>query len=199
MQSCRKILEAKSIQIELTKIGTVAVYIDEFKYSSHTNKHNGWAERKTRIPQTISREFSSKLYNWVLFQRNTWSDGITTTFNSEKFVYFLKRITILLMIARLSFDIAARFTLQKKCRIIWETIIFDWLRSQLIVKSANVWEKLILIIKSRVRMEERKGKVANMQMFKKFIDSIKFWELQKWISESFKESSELIHKIIIPD
>ena len=200
LQSCRKMIEATSIQIELAKRDTVAVYIDEFKYSSHTNKHYGWAERgrpryRKLFPGSFQASFmiafSSKEIHGVM--------ATTKTFNSEKFVYFLKMLTK-------SINDSYAF-IWDNCKIHVSKEVQDYLGNNklwLITIPAycpfvNAWEKLILIIKSRVRMEERKGKVVNLQMFKKFIDSIKSWELQKWISESFKESSELIHKIIIPD
>ena len=133
------------------------------------------------------------------FQRNTWSDSNYESFNSEKFVYFLKRLTKSINDSyAFIWDNCKIQALKEVQDYLWNNKL--WLITiQAYYPFVNTWEKLILIIKSRVRIEERKSKVVNQQMFKKFIDSIKSWELQKGISESFKESSELIHKIIIPD
>ena len=54
------------------------------------------------------------------------------------------------------------------------------------------WEKLILIIKNRVKILERKGTEINFRDFKKIIYNLVIKEIEEWIAKSRTDSLSLV-------
>ena len=58
--------------------------------------------------------------------------------------------------------------------------------------TVNAWEKLILNIKSRVRKIEGEGLEITLMTFKRWFDSIGLIEFQRWVTESFLDTLNIL-------
>ena len=195
MQSTRKMLDAVAIQIIMRDQGVSVIYIDKFKFSWHTSKHYDWAQKRKPGYYTLSP--GSFQATFMIAFSAKWIYGVLATnetFNSENFICYLKTI---------------HNYADKEFVVIWDNSKVHVAKhvQEYLYKSKvwaitippywpfiNAWEKLILIIKNRVRKNERKGINISLQTFKKMIDEISEDELRSWITESFIYTFRIIQK-----
>ena len=189
----QKLIEAAAIQIKLSQQGVIWIFIDEFKYSSHTNHCYGWTKRgETGYCRTKPNQFQA---SFIVAMSSTKIHGITATtktFNSEKFKYFLRELVS---------------NTKENYALIWDNArihvsnnIQEFLKEQrlcLITIPAyspvlNAAEKIILNIKSRIRKNEREGKIVSLVAIRRIIDSISQAELKGWIKASFQDTYNLL-------
>ena len=155
----RKMLEAALLQQKLNEEKVTVIYVDEFKFSWHSSAHYGWSLKgRSGYRGVTPGKFQATFM--VAFSKTKIQGIIATThtFNSNIFRYFLHQLS-----STLSEDyaliwdnskihtakIVQDFAIERKLTII--TIPAYW-------PFVNAWEKLILIIKSKVRRIEREGK-----------------------------------------
>ena len=193
IQNKRKMLEAASIQIELFQKEVLVIYLDEFKFSCHSNKHYGWT-RKGESGHFKLTPWSFQASFMIAFSHKKIHGVMATnkTFNSIKFIYFLRQ-----MIQKL----------EESYAIIWDNskIHVSKAVSEFLVNQqlwlitippyspfVNSWEKLILLIKSRMRRKEREGRNISLRTFKNWMNEIKKDELNGWIKANLKETLDLV-------
>ena len=191
----RKIAESLNIQATLCLRGIDIIYWDEFKFSWHTSKHYGWAPRgRWGYKQLIPGKFQATFMLAFSVKKIYGVMATIGTFNAQKFIYFLSKIAS---------------TAQDKYAVIWDNSkvhvaseVKKYLREQeLWIISippywpyVNAWEKLILIIKQRIRMIERTGREINLRVFKQWIDRLNAEELEEWAKQSTFEALNIICK-----
>ena len=111
----------------------------------------------------------------------------THTFNSNIFRYFLHQLSLIL-----SEDYVL---IWDKSKIHTAKIVQDFaIEHKLMITTIsaywpfiNSWDKLILIIKSKVRRIEREGKEISLSTFMKIVIKIESIQLEWWLVASFKE------------
>ena len=61
----------------------------------------------------------------------------------------------------------------------------------------NPWEKLILKIKSSIKMSQRNGKLISLRSFKAVVDRFDIIAMRNWIRESREETFNYIKTYVV--
>ena len=171
------------------------MFIDEFLYSSHSNKQYGWCNKsENSIYYAPIDTFKMSFIVWFSKVCIYGVMGTNQTFDSNMFLQFLIEIK-----ENLHSDwvfIADNASIHKTNQI------KEYLenKKQLLITIPsyspwlNPWEHLIRSIKSKIRMKQKNNKIITLSLIKSIIDEFDKCDLKKLQISSIKETLNFINQ-----
>ena len=154
--------------MRLAQQKTTIIYVVGFEYSSHASNLYGWVKReRTGDRRVMQNHFQASFMIAISANKIHGVAATTKTYNSKKFIYLLSKLVS---------------NTDEKYALIWDNakihiskLVQKFLRDHklwMITIPAyspvvNAAEKIILIIKSRIRKYERSGGRVTLQTFSK--------------------------------
>ena len=170
------------------------IFIDEFKYSAHSEKQYGWVKRDSNSifyapPDSFSFSF------WIGFSNRKIYGimGTKSTFDWDLFIEFIAWISN--YIPSKSIFIADNASLHKTQKVVRYFEDNNLLLQTIPAYSPwmNPVEKLISSIKAKMRKYQQIGKLISLPLVKKVVKEINKSNLQTYFDMSKFETSMFIH------
>ena len=200
----RLLWESMALQWELQYLGYELIFIDEFSWSSRNNNVYGWcrSDIKRRIESKVD---TFKISCIVAFSKFRFYGlmGSSGTIDSTIFGIFLYKLlksihknhsidsnNLIFVMDNASIHKSshvAGMLKNKAVRILTIAPYEPWL---------NPAEKLILALKSKLRMLHNRGKLITLSIAKSVADEIAQVKLESTINSSIKETLDKMKKII---
>ena len=171
------------------------LFIDEFIYSSHSNKQYGWCKKsENSIYNAPLDDFRMSFMIWFSKLRIYGVIGTNETFDSNMFLQFLIQMKENLH-SNWVF-IADNASIHKTNQI--REYLEDTKQLLITIPSyspcLNPWEHLIRSIKSKIRMKQRANKLITLSLIKGIIDEIDKSDLNRLQISSIKETINFINQ-----
>ena len=171
------------------------LFIDEFIYSSHSNKQYGWCKKsENSIYYAPLDDFRMSFMIWFSKFRIYGVIGTNETFDSNMFLQFLIQMKENLH-SNWVF-IADNASIHKTNQI--REYLEDTKQLLITIPSyspwLNPWEHLIRSIKSKIRMKQRANKLITLSLIKGIIDEIDKSDLNRLQISSIKETINFINQ-----
>ena len=192
-----RVWESIWAQIKLQEIGKQVIFLDEFKYSTHTNKFYSWSQRgKNGYLMLDLDSFQLSIIVAFSIQEIVGFWATKETVDSYKFIYFLERLNNLLKSNYVIFADNASYHKSTVVRKFLEIYKIQLITIPGYWPYLNPAEKLILQLKSKMKLFHKNNKITNMNKVKKILDDMNQNNLNKWVIDSRKETLEIIRQWI---